>query len=351
MLGSDFPIIDLHCHFEGSIDPEVSYQILRRHGHPSAHDRREFLRQVTGFTPGSDAFFAAISLLDECLLDGPSVAAVVEDLVERAEAQNVKILEMSFAPRTFKVQDPQTARLDDFMEAFLTAIDTATRDRDIAVGLTMLILPYHFAPWWRDQHGDIHDIILEYRDHLTGVDICTLDFFPNYPEFEPQLPKLCETVREAGLHLSAHAGEFYDARPVERAIELGVERIGHGIRTIEDRKVLEQVVAHDITLEVCPVSNYKTGALAADAEHPLLRLLRAGVRVTINSDDQGVQGSNWRDDYDFAMHTIGLTEDDIKTCLRNSFEASFQSLEVKKRYRQRFVDGNRTDKQMLRKGG
>ena len=109
------------------------------------------------------------------------------------------------------------------------------------------------------------------------------------------------------MHLSAHAGEFYDARPVEQALKLGVDRIGHGIRTIEDQRVMERVIEQGITLEVCPISNYKTGALAADVEHPLLRLLRAGVRVTINSDDQGVQGSSWRDDYDFAMRTIGLT--------------------------------------------
>jgi 8-oxo-dGTP pyrophosphatase MutT (NUDIX family) len=95
---------------------------------------------------------------------------------------------------------------------------------------------------------------------------------------------------------------------------------------------LEQVVAHNVTLEVCPISNYRTGALAPDREHPLRRLLRAGVRVTINSDDQGVQHSNWRDDYDFAAHEIGLTEREIGKCLRTSFEASFLAAKEKDEY-------------------
>ena len=249
----------------------------------------------------------------------------------------MKILEVSFAPRSFKLQKPQRARLHAFMDAFLTTIDTSTHHHDIAVGVTMLILPSHLEPAYRDAHGDIRDLILEYRDFLTGVDICTLDFFNKYPELECQLPKIFETVKDAGLHLSAHAGEFYDAHPVEKAIELGAERIGHGIRTIHNQQVLERVKEHNITLEICPISNYKTGAITANSEHPLRKLLKAGVRVTINSDDQGVQNSNWRDDYDFAMHTIGLSEYEIRMCLRYSYEASFLPLERKNIYRDLFV--------------
>jgi adenosine deaminase len=87
-----------------------------------------------------------------------------------------------------------------------------------------------------------------------------------------------------------------------------------------------------VTLEVCPISNYRTGAIAPGCEHPLGRLLRAGVRVTINSDDQGVQGSDWRADYRFAVDQIGLTEDEVGQCLRYAHEASFVSAEEKARY-------------------
>jgi adenosine deaminase len=209
------------------------------------------------------------------------------------------------------------------MEVFLTAVNTSARQHNMAVGLTMLLLPIHFSDPFQQANGDINQIILRYRDHITGVDLCTLDFLDRFPDPEHQLPEVCETVKGSGLHLSAHAGEFYDARPVEMAIELGAERIGHGIRIIHDKQVMKKVIDHEITLEVCPISNYKTGALKADAKHPLRELLQAGVRVTINTDDQGVQGTTWGDDYTFASETLGLTKEEIKSCLKNSFEASF----------------------------
>ena len=158
------------------------------------------------------------------------------------------------------------------------------------------------------------------------------------PHEPRRLRALCDWVKASDLHLSAHAGEFFDAAPVSQALDLGVERIGHGIQIADDETVLERVVAHDVTLEVCPISNYRTGALTPDAAHPLRRLLKAGVRVTINSDDQGVQNSSWRDDYDFAAQEIGLSEDEVRKCLRTAFEASFLSAEAKKEYGALFAD-------------
>ena len=86
MTHSNFPIIDLHCHFEGSIQPEKSYEILHRHGHAIAQNYQEFLPQVIGFNPEKNAFFDAISILDMCLLDGQSVQDVTDDLIRRAAA-------------------------------------------------------------------------------------------------------------------------------------------------------------------------------------------------------------------------------------------------------------------------
>ena len=223
------------------------------------------------------------------------------------------------------------------MEALLTGAETGTHNRDIAVGLTMLFLPRHFSRELETYCVDIKGLLSNYRQHLTGVDICTLDPINARPFELSELQELCHLVRDAGLHLSAHAGEFFNAKPVEQAVRLGVERIGHGIQIAYDDEILELVKTHDITLEVCPVSNYRTGALAPDYEHPLRRLLHAGVKVTINSDDQGVQNSTWRDDYVFAMEQIGLTDDEITHCLRNSFEASFLRMQKKEKYREMFV--------------
>jgi adenosine deaminase len=332
MSRSGYPIIDLHCHLEGSIDPVKSYEILHRVGYPPARNREAFLERITAFEPGTEGFFGAISLLDRCMIDRETVIEVVSDIVARAAAQNVKILEPTFAPSEFKLRDTDTGDLGPFTEAVIAGVEQGAHNRDIAVGLRMLIRPRHLTDAFRDTYGDIQAHVAAYRRHLVGVDICTLDPIDKVPHEPRRLRALCEWVKALGLHLSAHAGEFTDATPVAQAIDLGVERIGHGIQIADDEVILERVKAHDITLEVCPISNYRTGAIAPDREHPLRRLLRMGVRVTINSDDQGVQNSNWRDDYDFAAHQIGLTEYEIRTCLLTSLEASFLSAREKQKY-------------------
>jgi len=336
MLKSNFPIIDLHCHVEGSIDPQKSFEILHDVGHPQAQNREEFFKRVTSFESGRDGFFGAISLLNMCLINRTAVIKVISDIIIRAAEQNVKILEPTFALREFKLQE--SGNLRPFTEAVLAGVETGTHNQDIAVGLRFIILPRHLTDEFYGNYGDIRKIIAEYRQHIIGVDICTLDNITEEQHNPYRLKEFCEFVKESGLHLSGHAGEFIDAKPVEKAIDLGVERIGHGIRIIDDKDVLEQVKDQNITLEVCPISNYRTGAVASSCEHPLQQLLKAGVRVTINSDDQGVQNSNWRDDYDFAMEKIGLTETEIRKCLRYSFEASFLSAKEKDKYSGLFID-------------
>jgi adenosine deaminase len=331
-----YPIIDLHCHLEGSIDPHKSYEILHRAGYPAARDRVSFFRQVTGYEPRWNGFGAAVHLLDRCMMDRASVVEVVADIVARAAGQNVKILEPTFSPTEFKEQ-PRTGDYRPFTEAVIAGVEAGAHNRDIAVGLRMLILPRHLTDAFHEMYGDIREHIAAYRQHLVGVDICSLDPISEEPHDPRRLRELIELVRAEGLHLSAHAGEFFNSEPVAQALDLGVERIGHGIQTANDEEILERVVAQGVTLEVCPISNYRTGALAEGSEHPLARLLRAGVRVTINSDDQGVQGSDWRADYDFALDEIGLTEAEVRQCLRHAYEASFVSVEEKGRYEELFV--------------
>jgi adenosine deaminase len=328
----DFPIIDLHCHLEGSIDPQRSCEILHRAGHPLAREREPFFKRVTGFEPGWDGFNAAVHLLDRCMMDRATVIEVVADVVARAAEQNVKILEPTFAPTEFKGQEKGSGDFRPFTEAVIAGVEKGAHNRDIAVGLRMLIRPRHLADAFIETYGDVREHVAEYRQHIVGIDVCTLDRLGPERHDPRRLRELCEFVKAAGLHLSAHAGEFFDADPVARALDLGVERIGHGIQIAADEEMLERVKTHGVTLEVCPISNYRTGAIAPGCEHPLGRLLRAGVRVTINSDDQGVQGSDWRDDYRFAVDEIGLTEDEVGQCLRYAHEASFVSAEEKNRY-------------------
>lgn len=335
-MNKGFPVIDLHCHLEGSIDPDISFRILRRLGFPAADSRRRFLQKVQGFLPDRGAFFNAVSLLDKCLINRSSVIKVTSDIIKRAADQNVKILELSLAPRGFQLRREKKGNLDLFFEAVLEGVRKGTAGRDIAVGLKFLVLPRHLSGEFHATYGDIQDIIRDYRPHLVGVDICTLDPLIKEGHRVSQISKICYFVRNIGLHLSAHAGEFLSAQPMAEAIRLGVERIGHGIQVVNRKDIADAVIANNIPLEVCPVSNYRTGTITALKKHPLRKLIRMGMKVTINSDDPSVQGSNWGDDYRIAEQEIGLTEQEIRRCLEVSFETSFLDSAVKANYQKYF---------------
>lgn len=143
------------------------------------------------------------------------------------------------------------------------------------------------------------------------------------------------TARDAGLGLTAHAGEFAGADAVAETLDaLGVSRIGHGVRAVEDPRVVEQLVREGVTLEVCPGSNAALGVFALDA-HPLRALHEAGVRVTVSTDDPTFFGTDLGGEYAFAR-TEGI---DPVTLTRNALEAAFVDETTRKRLLQRLTLG------------
>ena len=130
-------------------------------------------------------------------------------------------------------------------------------------------------------------------------------------------------AREAGLGLTVHAGEAAGAESVWSAInDLGVDRIGHGVRAIEDPGLVEYLAEHEIPLEVCPTSNVVTGVAPSLREHPIRRLYDAGIPVTLNSDDPSFFGSNLLDEYR-NLHRVGWSEAELLRLVENGFRAAF----------------------------
>ena len=133
-------------------------------------------------------------------------------------------------------------------------------------------------------------------------------------------------AREAGLHTIAHAGEADGARSVRQALlGLGAERIGHGIRAIDDDSVLDLLAERSIPLEVCPTSNLQTSTVASWSEHPLPRFLERGLAVTINTDDPSISGIDLAHEYRVAEEKLGLDEAALLRCQENALAAAFLS--------------------------
>jgi adenosine deaminase len=131
-------------------------------------------------------------------------------------------------------------------------------------------------------------------------------------------------AREAGLGATAHAGEAAGPESVRAAVRiLGVRRVGHGIRSIEDPVLIRELVGEGVTLEVCPTSNLRTGIVSSYESHPLRRLIDAGVRVSLGSDDPAMFGTTLQGEYEVAAGRFGFTEAELMTATRNGIEAGF----------------------------
>jgi len=135
---------------------------------------------------------------------------------------------------------------------------------------------------------------------------------------------LFREARGRGLRLTCHAGETAGARSVWEALQIGSERIGHGIRSIEDPALVAYLAAKQIPLEVCITSNLRTGAVASLAEHPVRRLYDAGVPIILNSDDPALFGCTLASEYELAAREFGFTEDELDGLTRNAFRYAFE---------------------------
>jgi adenosine deaminase len=131
-------------------------------------------------------------------------------------------------------------------------------------------------------------------------------------------------AKDAGLRLTAHAGETDGPESVRNALEIGAERIGHGIRAVEDPDLLRRLREERIPLEVCITSNVRTGAVASFGAHPVRRLVDAGVIVTLNTDDPGMFGSDLATEFRIAREVFGLSEAQLAQIRQNAMDYRFR---------------------------
>ena len=141
-----------------------------------------------------------------------------------------------------------------------------------------------------------------------------------YPA-SPQRPAF-EAARAAGLHLTAHAGEAGEPSNVEEALDLGVERIAHGVIGAREPRIVERIRREGVVLDMCPTANYKTGAVQSVMEHPLPRLVRSGVRCTISTDSRTVANTTLSREFEI-MSDAGMTDDELRRCNQTAYEAKF----------------------------
>ena len=152
---------------------------------------------------------------------------------------------------------------------------------------------------------------------------------------------LFEEAKEAGIPYTVHAGEADGPESVRTAIQTGTKRIGHGVRSMEDEAVMELIREKGITLEMCPTSNRQTHAILDMKQYPLVRFLESGIRVTVNTDDMGIERTCLSKEFDYLKREFGLTEEQQKQVVLNAADAAFASEETKKMLREMAATNSR----------
>ena len=323
-LVRSLPKAELHIHIEGSLEPELIFEMARRNGVALAYPSVEALRAAYAFTDLQsflDIYYAGASVL----LKEQDFHDMAMAYFRRAAADNVVHAELFF--------DPQTHT--DRGVAFSTVIDGLSRacaDAKSQLGVSAVLI----LCFLRHLSEDAALATLEEaRPHLgkfagVGLDSSERGHPPE------KFARVFAQAGRLGLHRVAHAGEEGPPEYLRSALAvLKVERIDHGVRCVEDPALVQRLARERIPLTVCPLSNVKLRVFSSLADHNLATMLRAGLCVTINSDDPayfgGYMNQNWTETF---AALPGLTAEDARTLASNSFEASFAAPEKKKAWRE-----------------
>jgi len=322
---NDIPKTEIHIHLEGAIRTQTiidvakehnlklpSYQASELDGHVKIYDQMRDLETV----------LAAFAIFQSSITSPKVLERIAWELFEDSARQNIKLLEVRFSPDW--AFHGHNLDWDECLEGLLRAKERAEREFDMAIGY-IAITSRSMGP---ESCVETVDWAIRHKNEFVGVDLA--DSERDFPLREFVQP--IQQAKEAGLKVTIHTGEDTPASFVKETIELArPDRIGHGIHAVEDMQVIELIKKRGITLEINPWSNYLTNSVRTIEEHPLKKLFDLGVRVTINSDDPEVLETNLNNEYRIAHEVLGMSMEDISTCNRYAFDASF--LEVAKKQR------------------
>jgi adenosine deaminase len=321
------PKIDLHRHMEGSLRLETLAEVAREHGVDLPSYDIEVLRPYVQFTddvPDFYNFLGKMELLRRFYSAGAAVERIAYEAVADAAQDNVQYLELRFSPAGKHIAPEKV------MHNVVNGVARATRDYPIQVRLLVTIV----REFGVDVAQEVLDLALAYRNcGVAGLDLAGYEDRHSAQSFA----SVFRRARESGLHVTIHAGEVGTAENVREAIELlGAQRIGHGVRSIEDHRVVQLLRQHGVTLEVCPTSNLQTGVIHTFMQHPLRDLYRLSVPVTINTDDPSVSDTTLTDEYLVAVATMGFSIHEIQQTILTAANAAFLPPEEKRTLITRF---------------
>lgn len=315
------PKAELHLHIEGSLEPELMFAMAKKNGVKIKYKSVEELRAAYDFNNLQeflDLYYAGADVL----LTEEDFYNLTIAYLKKAHEDNVMHTEIFFDPQTHTAR---SVAFESVVNGIVKALDDGEKQMGISSHLIMCFLRH------LDEKSAMEtlDFALDHKDKIiaVGLDSSELGNPPN------KFANVFERAQKEGFLTVAHAGEEGPASYVWEALDLlNVMRIDHGVRSIDDKKLMAELAKRQIPLTVCPLSNLKLKVVSDLKDHPLKKMLDKNLMVTINSDDPSYFGGYVNQNYLEVARALNLTKDDILILAKNSFQSSFLSDKEKQRY-------------------
>jgi adenosine deaminase/aminodeoxyfutalosine deaminase len=295
------PKAELHLHLEGSVEPETLHEL----DPASTLEECRAIYRYQDF----DAFLKAFAAVGKRLRRPEDYALVTRRLLERLAAQNVRYAEITLSVGVifWKGEDPAPV---------FDAVREAARNSPVSVRWIFdAVRQFGVEPAMQ---------VAELAAERVGRDVVAFGIGGSEERGPANwFTEVFAFARRAGLHLTAHAGESMGPESIWAALELGAERIGHGIAAVRDPELMRHLRDRGIPLEICITSNLVTGVVKRPEEHPIRTLYEAGVPIVLNSDDPAMFGCSLTDEYRLAAQAFGFSEEELRRIAENGFRYGF----------------------------
>ena len=311
------PKIDLHRHLDGSVRLETILELGEKYDLGLPAKTLEGLRphvQVQSPQPGLMAFLDKFRWMVGVLVNAEACRRVAYENVADAKKEGLDYVELRFSP-VFMAR-PHGLSPRAVVEAVIDGVEAGAKEFGVKVKLIGIISrTYGVGSGWEELEA-----LLSKWDHITAIDLAG-----DEANFPPELfAEHFSKARDAGWKVTVHAGEAGGPAGIWTAIRmLGATRIGHGVRAIEDPRLMEYLLENKIGLECCLTSNVQTSTVKDYASHPLKAFLEAGLLATINTDDPGISAIDLDHELEVAAPSAGLSVEQIETARRNAAEIAF----------------------------
>jgi len=304
------PKVELHLHLEGAIPLPVLFEIVQRHGGDPAVPDLAALRSRFRYRDFA-GFLDAWTWKNGFLRTYEDFTQAAEAVARELASENVRYAEVFYSPTDFAAHGLEVGRLTEAIRAGL----------DRAPGARVALV----ADLVRDHGPRRAEHTLDALREVIGLGVVGIGIGGSEQQFPPEpFASVFERARELGLRTSAHAGEAAGPPSIWGAIRaLRVDRIGHGVRAVDDDRLVEHLATSGLPLEVCPTSNVRTGAARSIEQHPIRALVDRGVRVTVSTDDPVMFGTTLAGELRALAERLGFDRTAIRALILEAVRASW----------------------------